>query len=285
MNAATAEEPETMRLTSVCWGLSILVSAAIAAPAAKGADFLPNFVFILADDQAWNGLSVPMAPGKAFSRSREFHTPNLERLAAQGVTFSQAYASHCKCECLCALILTGRTTTSLNATDKHSRNWEMPASDCAGQYAEARCALVLRAHLGKWQWQQSPASMGDDVSDGITQNEDGESSDPRDPKQSFSLTRCALAFMEKQVKESHPFYLQISYYAVHPPAQALASTLKKYEGVVAPGGRGDRHVLAAMTEDLDGCVGDILKTIEALGISGKTYVIYMSDNGGAAQGF
>ena len=131
-----------MRLTSVCWGLSILVSAAIAAPAAKGADFLPNFVFILADDQAWNaGLSVPMAPGKAFSRSREFHTPNLERLAAQGVTFSQAYASHCKCECSCASILTGRTTTSLNATDKHSRNWKAPASDALAN-ALKRAALV-----------------------------------------------------------------------------------------------------------------------------------------------
>src|SRR5438067_1093026 len=59
----------------------------------------PNFVFILADDQSWSGTSVPMIPGNDFSRSPGFRTPNLERIAAQGVTFSQAYASHCKCEC------------------------------------------------------------------------------------------------------------------------------------------------------------------------------------------
>ena len=56
-----------------------------------------NVVFILADDQSWTGTSVPMIPGKDFSRSRMFHTPNLERLAAEGMTFSQAYAAHPKC--------------------------------------------------------------------------------------------------------------------------------------------------------------------------------------------
>src|SRR3954466_801341 len=80
----------------------------------------PNFVFILADDQSWSGTSVPMIPGNELSRSPNFRTPNIERLAAQGVTFSQAYASHCKCECSRASILMGRSTTSLNATEKNS---------------------------------------------------------------------------------------------------------------------------------------------------------------------
>ena len=56
-----------------------------------------NFVFILADDQAWNGTSVKMSKDLEASRSPLFHTPNLERLAAQGITFSQAYAAHPKC--------------------------------------------------------------------------------------------------------------------------------------------------------------------------------------------
>ena len=68
----------------------------------------PNIVFILADDQSWTGTSVPMIPGKDFSRSRMFHTPNLERLAAEGMTFSQAYAAHPKCECSRAALLMGR---------------------------------------------------------------------------------------------------------------------------------------------------------------------------------
>ena len=58
------------------------------APAAPVA--APNFLFILSDDQSWNGHSVAMIAGQANSRNAAFRTPNLEKLAAQGVIFSQA---------------------------------------------------------------------------------------------------------------------------------------------------------------------------------------------------
>lgn len=244
----------------------------------------PNIVFVLADDQSWNGTSVPMMPGKDFSKSRQFHTPNIERLAAQGVTFSQAYAAHPKCECSRAAILMGRTTTSLNATEKTSRNWNAPASESLANTLKRANPAYRAAHLGKWQWPQTPESMGYDVSDGITQNEDGDSRDPNDPKLSFSITRRAQDFMTKQAKDGHPFYLQLSYYAVHQQPQALASTLKKYEGVGGGGGgKGDRAVMAAMAEDLDTCVGAVLKTLEDLRIADNTLIIYMSDNGGRTE--
>lgn len=258
----------------------------------------PNFVFILVDDQSWSGTSVPMMPGRNFSRSPNFRTPNLERLAAQGVTFSQACAAHCKCECSRAAIQMGRTTTSLNAPDRSSRNWSAPVTDSLVNTLKRASPNYRAAHLGKWQWSHTPASMGYDLSDGITMNDDGDSRDPNDPKQSFGITRRAQAFMDRQVKEGHPFYLQLSYYAVHTEAQALAPTLKKYEGLTGGGagkdakkngkggkggGRGDRAVMAAMTEDLDTCVGTVLKKIEELGIASSTYVIYMSDNGGRTE--
>ena len=243
----------------------------------------PNIVFILADDQSWSGTSVPMIPGKDFSKSRQFRTPNIERLAAQGMTFSQAYAAHCKCECSRAAIQMGRTTTSLNAPDKGSRNWSAPVSDSIANTLKRANPVYRAAHLGKWQWFHTPESMGYDLSDGITMNADGDSRDPEDPKQSFSLTRRANAFMETQVKEGHPFYLQLSYYAVHSQPQALASTLKKYEGRGGGGGRGDRAVMAAMTEDFDTCVGLVLKKLDDLHIADNTLVIYMSDNGGHTE--
>jgi arylsulfatase A-like enzyme len=249
------------------------------AEAAAGA--APNFVFILADDQPWSGTSVPMIPGKDYSRTASFHTPNIERIAAAGVTFSQAYAGHCKCECSRASILMGRSTTSLNATEKNSRNWRAPAGDSLANTLKRANPAYRAAHLGKWQWPQTPKSMGYDVSDGITQNEDGDTTDPDDPKQSFGITRRAHAFMERQVKEGHPFYLQLSYYAVHPTAQALASTLKKY----ADSELGDRAVLAAMSEDFDTCIGRVVQKIDELGVRNNTYIIYMSDNGGRTRIF
>ena len=246
----------------------------------------PNIVFILADDQSWSGTSVPMIPGKDYSKSRQFKTPNIDRLAAQGVTFSQAYAAHCKCECSRAAIQMGRTTTSLNAPDKGSRNWNAPVSESIANTLKRANPAYRAAHLGKWQWFHTPESMGYDMSDGITMNEDGDSRDPEDPKLSFSITRRANAFMETQVKEGHPFYLQLSYYAVHNEPQALASTLKKYEGTAGGGkggGKGDRAVMAARTEDLDTCVGAVLKKLDDLHIADDTLVIYMSDNGGRTE--
>src|ERR1043165_901806 len=100
----------------------LIAAAAMLCLTASAFGKTPNFIFILTDDQAWNGLSAPMIPGKDFSRSRVFRTPNIERLAAQGMTFSQAYAAHPTCECSRAAILTGRTTTSLNAPDKSAWN-------------------------------------------------------------------------------------------------------------------------------------------------------------------
>lgn len=241
----------------------------------------PNILLIFADDQSWNGTSVPMIKGDASSASREFRTPNIEKLAAQGMTFSQAYAAHCKCECSRAALQMGRTTTTLNAPDKQSRNWSAPVTDSLVNTLKKADGSYRAAHFGKWQWSHTPESMGYDASDGITMNEDGDSTDPEDPKLSFSMTRRADAFMEAQVKAGHPFFLQMSYYAVHSRPQALASTLKKYQAMsMAKGGKGDRAVMAAMTEDLDTCVGELLRKLDELRITENTIVIYTSDNGG-----
>jgi arylsulfatase A-like enzyme len=259
--------------------------AAKAAPAVP-----PNFVFILVDDQAWNGTSVPMIPGDASSKTASFRMPNLDALAARGMTFSQAYASHCKCECSRASIITGRTTASNNCVDKGMSEWKTPAADSMVNSLKRIDPSYRAAHLGKWQWRNTPASLGFDVSDGITQNETGDSPDPLDPKRSFGITKRAHEFMGEQVKSGHPFYLQLSYYAPHQKPQALATTLAKYEGHSGDNGagkgagkgaaKGGGAVMAAMTEDLDTCIGSVLKDLETLGIAGNTYVIYMSDNGG-----
>ena len=243
------------------------------APAAPVA--APNFLFILSDDQSWNGHSVAMIAGQANSRNAAFRTPNLEKLASQGVTFSQAYAGHPTCECSRASLLMGRTTTSLNAPTKASRNWSAPLFESSANTLKRANPAYRAAHLGKWQWFQTPASMGFDVNDGITVNETGDSTDPNDPKLSFSLTRRANAYMEQRVQAGQPFFLQMSYYAVHPIAQALPGTLAKYSG--------GQVLQAAMTEDFDTCVGELMKKLEELGIANNTYVIFMSDNGGNTQ--
>jgi arylsulfatase A len=244
----------------------------------------PNFLFIFVDDQGWSGTSVAMLPGNESSRTAGFRMPNLDRLAAQGMVFSQAYAGHPKCECSRASLQMGRTTTSLNAVTKLSRAWNAPPADSLANTLKRANAGYRAAHFGKWQWPTSPAAFGFDAHDGVTMNEDGDSRDLDDPKLGFSMTRRAQAFMEKQVKEGRPFFLQMSYYAVHNQPQALSTTLKKYEG--AGGGadararRGPGPLVAAMTEDLDTCIGMLLQKLGELGLADNTCVIYTSDNGG-----
>lgn len=243
----------------------------------------PNFVFIFVDDQPWNGTSVQMIQGEPLSHTVGFRMPNLERLATHGMVFSQAYASHPKCECSRAALLMGRSTTSLNVVDKSARNWQAPPHEALANTLKRANANYRAAHFGKWQWHLTPESMGYDQSDGITMNSDGDSQDPDDPKQSFGITKRAKGFMDSQVKSNHPFYLQLSYYAPHSKPQALSTTLQKYvsgQEYQRQRGQGPSAIMAAMTEDLDTCIGELLSSIEQLGISDRTYIIYMSDNGG-----
>jgi len=76
----------------------------------------PNFVFILSDDQSWNGTSVLMDPGQPDSRSDYYQTPVLEALAKKGMIFSQGYASAPKCAPTRISILTGKSTSRLHFT-------------------------------------------------------------------------------------------------------------------------------------------------------------------------
>ncbi len=232
-----------------------------------------NVLYIFVDDQAWSGTPVPMIKGDEGSRAPNFVMPNVERLAAQGMVFSQAYAAHCKCECSRYATQWGRSTTSLNTPDKRVTNMAAPPSASLANTLKRANPAYRAAHLGKWQLVVSPEAAGYDLSDGTTDNNDGDSTDPNNPKLMFSMTKRGMAFMEQQVREQHPFYLQMSYYAVHPQSQSLPSTMKKYEGR-------PRSDLAAMTEDFDSCVGTLMAKLKELHIEENTLIIYMSDNGG-----
>jgi arylsulfatase A-like enzyme len=161
------------------------------------------------------------------------------------------------------------------------------------------------AHFGKWGLHDKPERWGYDVSSGHTNNFHGDwvSTDDRrgisddDPKRIFSMTKKANDFMEQQVKNGHPFYLQVSHYALHSQHRALKETIEKYRKL--PAGRRctpadydsippvlNEWILeyAAMIENLDSSLGSILDKLDELDIADNTYIIFMSDNGGAFRG-
>ena len=117
------------------------------------------------------------------------------------------------------------------------------------------------------------------------------------PKELLVFLKRACDFMADQVSNNNPFFMQVSYYAVHVQNYALESTKEKYRNK-KPGKKRLHGILslpppplnqgmisyAAMLEDLDTGFGMILDKIDELGIKENTYVIYTSDNGGGFRG-
>ncbi len=89
--------------------LALLLTAAFLSPPLVGAESPPNFLFLLSDDQAWNGLSCPMHPEVPGSKSAVIQTPNLARLATQGMRFSAAYSPASVCSPTRISLQTGKS--------------------------------------------------------------------------------------------------------------------------------------------------------------------------------
>jgi len=247
----------------------------------------PNFIFILSDDQGWNGTSVRMDKDREDSRSDYHQTPQLELLARSGMRFSSAYAPSCVCAPTRYSIQFGQTPARLRMTRVGMNTDHIDHSQLSIpkmlKRIDSRYAV---AHFGKWHIEANPEDLGYDESDGRTRNSHGGMSKTKwsvfkvdeDPKLIFSLTRRGIDFMERQTKADRPFYLQISHYATHADIVSRASTLKKYQ----QSAKGQLHKIpafAAMTEDLDTGVGMVLDAVRTLGVEDTTYIIYMGDNG------
>jgi arylsulfatase A-like enzyme len=242
----------------------------------------PNIILMLADDQGWNGTSVAMHPDAPGSKSDVHKTPNLEKLAAQGMRFSAAYAPAPVCSPTRISILTGRSLAALHwtkaAPPEAGRKLIEPTNVKNVSESEITLPELLRdagyatAHYGKWHINGGgPAKHGYDDSDGNTGNEEAFKYTDPNPVNIFGMVKSATAFMEKSKKAGKPFYIQMSWNALHAAGNANKATLAKYAKLNL--GNEKRIQVAAITEDLDTGVGALLKAINDLELTGTTYVI------------
>jgi len=171
---------------------------------------------------------------------------------------------------------------------------------------KAADARYVTAHFGKWGFPpRRPGHAGYDVTDGHTNNADGDWLSKKDgqglpaddPKRIFRLTKRATAFMAECVGAHRPFFMQVSHYALHVQHQALEETVAKYRTLPRgkkctakdyadppPPQNGWMLLYAAMIENLDTGLGTLLEAIDDLGIADSTYVIFTSDNGSGFRG-
>ena len=263
-----------------------------------GGSSAPNIILILTDDHGWSqrsGLMDPLVPG---SKSDYLETPNMDRIAREGMRFTSGYAPAPLCTPTRRSILCG-TSAPRSGTEFPSETGWIPHQRMTIPFALKAANPGYRcAHFGKWGGKHmisTPEECGYDASSGVTDNPEGgmpatfgypdhNSAPPHfidneDPKRSFSVSDDSVDFIRQQVTENRPFYVQASYYAAHLSIVCKESTLNKYTEKGVPD-RGYTQAYAAMIEDMDAGIGRILDVLDELGIAENTYVFFMSDNGG-----
>lgn len=264
----------------------------------------PNIVLLLADDLGYGELG--------FQGRSDFTTPHLDALAGGGVKFRQGYVTAPYCCPSRAGLLTGRYQTrfghELNVVGK--RNLDpaigLPASELTLgerlQKAGYRTGLFGKWHLGGAETYH-PQRRGFDEFYGflheghffvpppyrgaVTRLRDNEppyddnnpvlrGKDPVEEKEYLTdaLAREAESFIARNAAQ--PFFLYLSFNAVHSPMQAPVKLLGEFEGLKGE----QRRLFAAMTRSMDNAVGRVIAALRKQALEEDTLVIFLSDNGG-----
>jgi arylsulfatase A-like enzyme len=209
----------------------------------------PNFVFILIDDLGWKDLGC--------YGSEYYETPNLDRLARDGMRFTDAYASCPVCSPTRASVLSGKYPATVGVTDWI--DWDKHIHPARGKLIdvpyvdhlpleEKSLASALKEggyntwHVGKWHLGGEPYypdEHGFDVNVGgchwgmpfngyfspygIPTLENG----PEGEYLTDRLTDEAIQLVEQN--DGRPFFLNLWYYAVHVPIQAKPEYVERFE--------------------------------------------------------
>lgn len=261
----------------------------------------PNIVLFYIDDLGWKDVG--------FNGSMYYETPNIDRMAQEGLIFTDAYANAPNCAPSRASLMTGQYTprhkiytvgTSARGQAEHRQmipvsNIETLPLDYVTLTEALKDAGYATGHFGKWHLGDTgfhPEDQGFDVNAGgfsrghppagyfSPYNNPKLADGPEGEYLTDRLTDEALSFIKQHTEQ--PFFLYLSHYAVHTPLQAKESMQARYESK-APDGNQNNAAYAAMIESTDQSVGRILDRLDALGLTENTVAIFFSDNGGAVQ--
>ncbi len=275
----------------------------------------PNIIVLLADDLGYGDLSCFGSPA--------VKTPNLDRLAQEGMKFLNYYAASAVCSPTRASLLTGRYPLRFGIT-KHFDDVHHWLPESATTIAELlRSAGYNTAHVGKWHLgglhvdargqrlndQPGPRQHGFDhyqtqIEQQPTRGEmgknrtlyrqggtvlirDDQKISEDDPFYSKHLTDAngdfAAELIEKLCTPERPFFLNLWWLVPHAPYEPAPEP--HWTATRADGLSEDQHCFRSMVQHMDAKVGQILDKLDELGIADNTLVLFTSDNGAAYEGF
>ena len=255
----------------------------------------PNVIVILTDDQGWADVG--------FNGATDIPTPNLDRLAREGVIFSNGYVSHPYCSPSRAGLLTGRYQARFGHDCNMPYDGENDAS-IGTPLSEKMISEALKnqgyrtSAVGKWHIGDHPdlypPAQGFDHWFGFPgggMNYWGESKNEIQtiyrnrkavPENELSyltddFTDETIAFINK--KDDKPFFIYLAYNAPHAPDHATKEYLEKTKHIEYAG----RSIYAAMVNAVDTNVGRIDSTLVANNMKENTILVFLSDNGGRIE--
>jgi len=268
----------------------------------------PNFIVIMTDDQGYNDVG--------FNGCKDIPTPNIDRIAYEGIKFTDGYVSYPVCGPSRAGLLTGRYQDRFGFTTNPTISPDHPEAGIP--LDEKNIAEVLgsvgytSAIVGKWHMGSHPVhhplNRGFDHFFGFLSG--GHNYFPREynlndlsevkrPYQWYStklflddkrvdvdadyltdvLSDASVNFIKKCAKDDKPFFLFLAYNAPHNPLQATKKYLDRFAHIENWG----RKHYSAMVSAVDDGVGKVLDVLSECNIDENTLIFFLSDNGGASN--
>jgi len=256
-----------------------------------------NFIVFLTDDLGATDLTC--------YGSKFYETPNLDRLAKDGMKFTQAYSACTVCSPTRAAMMTGKWPAQLRVTDwiaGHDRPFaklKIPEWRKELDLGERTIAEALHergyvsGHFGKWHLEHTAKEHGFDV----TVGDNGKGSPqgylppyhnpnlpdgPPGEELTARLTSEAEKFIE--ANQAKPFFVYFAPYAVHTPLGGKPDVIARYKAKADPNDPQHTPAYAAMVQAVDESVGALRAKLDALGLGENTVFIFTSDNGGLELG-
>ena len=256
----------------------------------------PNFLLIFTDDHGYGDVST--------YHPSDVRTPNIDRLAAEGMLFTRMRANCTVCSPSRAALLTGRHPDRagvpgvIRTTPENSWGYLAPqVPTLADELKEVgyHTAIVGKWHLGL-ETPNTPNERGfdhfhgflGDMMDSYTTHLRQGHNYMRHNKKEITpeghatelFTDWASDYLRQRSKRQQPFFLYLAYNAPHfpiePPVEWLAKVRQR-----APGMDDKRANNVAFVEHLDHCIGRVLATLKETGLADNTVVAFSADNGGS----
>lgn len=235
----------------------------------------PNIIFIIADDMNWNDSGAYGHP--------DIRTPNIDRLAGNGIKFTNGFLTTSSCSPSRASLITGMYP---HQTDAEQLHWPIPA-DKITFVEKLRDAGYWTAQAGKWHMGNAVMDRFDFLASGenfMESSEEGETPDlPADDNSGSHLWKHTL----NQRPDNKPFFLWLAANDPHRPYQEniIPEPHSPGNAIIPPYMPDEPEVRKDFTfyydeiSRMDDYIGEIMMELERQGVLENTVVLFISDNG------